>query len=48
MRAAIARYLASEVQTSPWPVTDAELVAVNARRPCDEALTFATVAPPSP
>lgn len=45
VRAAIARYLAAEVQPSPWPVTDAELAAVNARSPCDERLTLAMAAP---
>jgi tetratricopeptide (TPR) repeat protein len=41
VRAVIARYLEREVQTSPWPVTAGELAAVNARRPCDDALAFA-------
>jgi tetratricopeptide (TPR) repeat protein len=38
VREVIARYLATEVQPSPWPVTPEELLAVNARRTCADPL----------
>jgi hypothetical protein len=41
VRRVIARYLAREVQTSPWPVTEVELAAVNDSRPCDGVAALA-------
>jgi hypothetical protein len=40
VRGVIARYLAREVQPSPWPVTEGERAAINARRPCPGELAL--------
>jgi tetratricopeptide (TPR) repeat protein len=40
VREVIARYVVTEVQRSPWPVTDAELAAANGRRSCQDPLVL--------
>jgi hypothetical protein len=40
VREVIAHYLLTEVQASPWPVTEEELVTINGRRICTEPLVL--------